>query len=564
MERTILVVEDSRTQAERLRLLLEEAGYRVDVASHGREGLERARLSRPDLIISDVVMPVMDGYDFCRALKSTEGLRRIPFVLLTQRGAPTDIIRGFQCGADNFITKPFEDDLLLERLQRIFSHLDLRQGGRLDVEITLGSGGQQIVINADKQQMIELLFSTLDDLVRLNGQLAESQRVIEDYARTLEAQVQERTERLLQTEKIATMGLLLAGVAHELNNPLSVVKGNADLLQLAVPEGPLAVRAGKIGQAAERCTRIVRNFLSLARQYPPERKATRLNQLVHEAVELLGYQLRTAGLEVRLDLAQDLPPLWADPHQLHQVLVNLITNAQQAMRDQPGPKQLALTTRADRAGERVVLEVADTGPGIAADVLARIFEPFFTTKAPGEGTGLGLPICRGIIEGHGGTLTLTSEPGRGAVFTVDLPAGTVRALASPTPAADPTPRAGPRAILVVDDEEDVRNLVVELLSTDGHRADAAPNGLAALDALRERSYDVIISDARMPGLDGEGFYRRLQSDYPSYTRRFILMTGDALTAKTREFIEEARVVSLAKPFPLDEMRRVIRQVLGDD
>ena len=563
MERTILVVEDSRTQAERLQLLLEVAGYRVDVASDGREGLERARLSRPDLIISDVVMPVMDGYDFCRALKSTEGLRRIPFVLLTQRGAPTDIIRGFQCGADNFITKPFEDDLLLERLQRIFSHLDLRQGGRLDVEITLGSGGQQIVINADKQQMIELLFSTLDDLVRLNGQLAESQRVIEDYARTLEAQVQERTERLLQTEKIATMGLLLAGVAHELNNPLSVVKGNADLLQLAVPEGPLAVRARKIGQAAERCTRIVRNFLSLARQYPPERKATRLNQLVHEAVELLGYQLRTAGLEVRLDLAQNLPPLWADPHQLHQVLVNLIANAQQAMREHPASKRLTITTREDRAGKQVVLEVADAGPGIAADVRARIFEPFFTTKGPGEGTGLGLPICRGIIEGHGGTLTVTSEPGRGAVFTAALPAGTVSETASPEPAPEPAPRAGGWAILVVDDEEDVRGLVVELLSTDGHRVDAAANGFAALDALRKQGYDVIISDARMPGLDGEGFYRRLQSDYPSYTRRFILMTGDAMSAQTREFIESARLVSLAKPFALDDMRRVIRQVLGD-
>ncbi|MDP2627331.1 MAG: response regulator [Candidatus Rokubacteria bacterium] len=563
MERTILVVEDSRTQAERLQLLLDVAGYRVDVASNGREGLERARLSRPDLIISDVVMPEMDGYDFCRALKSTEELRRIPFVLLTQRGAPQDVIRGFQCGADNFITKPFEDDLLLERLQRIFAHLELRQGGRLDVEITLGSGGQQIVINADKQQMIELLFSTLDDLVRLNGQLAESQRVIEDYARTLEAQVQERTERLLQTEKIATMGLLLAGVAHELNNPLSVVKGHADLLQLAVPEGPLAVRARKIGQAAERCTRIVRNFLSLARQYPPERKATRLNQLVHEAVELLGYQLRTAGLEVRLDLAQDLPPLWADPHQLNQVLVNLIANAQHAMREHPAPKRLTMTTREDRARGQVVLEVADTGPGIAAEVQAKIFEPFFSTKEPGEGTGLGLSICRGIVESHDGTLTVRSEPGRGAVFTVDLPAGTVWEPAVPEPATEPAPQAGARAILVVDDEEDVRDLLADLLSIDGHRVDGAQNGLAALDALRERSYDVIISDARMPGLDGAGLYRRLQAEHPELTRRFIMMTGDAMSAPTREFIESARLVSLAKPFALDEMRRVIRQVLGE-
>ncbi|MBI3108667.1 MAG: response regulator, partial [Candidatus Rokubacteria bacterium] len=367
----------------------------------------------------------------------------------------------------------------------------------------------------------------------------------------------------MQSEKLATMSQMLAGVAHELNNPLSVVKGHADLLRLAVAQGPLAARVEKIGQAAERCTRIVRNFLSLARQYPPERKATKLNQLVQEAVELLGYQLRTSGIEMRLDLARDLPPLWADPHQLHQVLVNLITNAQQAMRDQSGPKQLVLTTWAGRAGERVVLEVADTGSGIAGDVLARIFEPFFTTKAPGEGTGLGLSICRGIVEGHSGTLTVRSEPGRGAVFAVDLPAGTVRETAAPAPATDPAPRAGGWAILVVDDEADVRSLVVELLLTDGHRADAVPNGLAALEALREWSYDVIISDARMPGLDGAGLYRRLQAERPELTRRFILMTGDALTAKTREFIEEARVVSLAKPFPLDEMRRVIRQVLGD-
>ncbi len=180
----------------------------------------------------------------------------------------------------------------------------------------------------------------------------------------------------------------------------------------------------------------------------------------------------------------------------------------------------------------------------------------------GEGTGLGLPICRGIIEGHGGTLGVTSEPGRGAVFVVDLPAGTVKETAAPDPAAEPAPRAGARAILVVDDEEDVRELVVDLLSTDGHRADAVPNGLAALDALRERSYDVIISDARMPGLGGAGLYRRLQAERPELARRFILMTGDAMTTKTREFIEEARVVSLAKPFALDEMRRAIRQVLG--
>ncbi len=200
MERTILVVEDSRTQAERLRLLLEDKGYRVELAADGREGLERVRVAPPDLIISDVVMPEMDGYAFCRAVKSTEALRRIPFVLLTERNTPGDVFKGFEGGADNFITKPFEDEYLLERVARIFENLDLRRQGRLDVEITLNVGGRRVVVNADKQQMIELLFATLEEVTRLNGRLLESQRVVEEYARTLEERVEERTAALRESE----------------------------------------------------------------------------------------------------------------------------------------------------------------------------------------------------------------------------------------------------------------------------------------------------------------------------------------------------------------------------
>jgi signal transduction histidine kinase/DNA-binding response OmpR family regulator len=196
MKRRILVVEDSPTQAELLRFLLEGAGYQVDLAANGREGLERVQSSPPDLIISDVVMPEMDGYAFCQAVKSAERTRRIPFVLLTQRNTPQDILWGLTRGADNFIAKPFDDEYLLERVKRIFEHLELRRKGQLEVDVTLRVGEREIVINPDKQQIVELLFSTFEDVCRLNNELLDAKRKLEDYAANLEAMVQERTAAL--------------------------------------------------------------------------------------------------------------------------------------------------------------------------------------------------------------------------------------------------------------------------------------------------------------------------------------------------------------------------------
>src|SRR5213593_3996438 len=197
--------------------------------------------------------------------------------------------------------------------------------------------------------------------------------------RSLETIVRERTARLLQSEKVATMGSLLAGVAHELNNPLAVVLGQSHLLRESAEEPRIVVRAGKIMAAADRCVRIVRNFLALARQQAPERSHVGLNQLVHDSVELVAYELRSDNVDVVLDLAEDLPSLWADGHQLQQVLVNIVTNAHHALRQSPvAERRISITTRSDRALQQVYLEVSDTGPGIPAEIHAKIFEPFYT------------------------------------------------------------------------------------------------------------------------------------------------------------------------------------------
>ncbi len=370
-------------------------------------------------------------------------------------------------------------------------------------------------------------------------------------------------EALRQSEKLAAMGSLLAGVAHELNNPLSVVLGQAALLSATVQESPLAERAEKIVRAAERCARIVRNFLALARQRPPERQRVQVNRLVQEAVELLAYPLRVDDVEVVQDLAPGLPELWADPHQLHQVIVNLVTNAHHAMRQTPPPRRLTFMTRFHAPQKRVSLTVGDTGPGIPPEVQAHIFEPFFTTKAPGEGTGLGLSLCQRAIEEHGGSIGIESRRGeRGAVFRIELP---VEAPPVLLPEARPSAERRPvrdKTVLVVDDEPEIAQILADLLAEDGHRVDVAPSGIAALTRLAERAYDLILSDVRMPELDGPGLYREVERRYPHLRCRFVFVTGDALGPETREFFARVDVPGLGKPFALDEVRRVVRQVLG--
>jgi two-component system NtrC family sensor kinase len=395
------------------------------------------------------------------------------------------------------------------------------------------------------------------------GDSTFSSGIIRDITERQQAmeQLQRQQEALYQSEKLAAMGSLLASVAHELNNPLSVAMVQADLLSTEFKDEALAERVKAINQAAERCMHIVRNFLALARQNPPQRTSVTLNAVVEEALALLAYALRVDDIDVQPQLAADLPPLWADPHQLYQVVVNLVTNAQQALRETSPPRRLTLTTRYDPARRLAFLEVADTGPGVPLELQQRIFEPFFTTKPPGVGTGLGLSFCKGIIEGHGGSIGVVSEPGQGTMFRVELPAEAApqAVTAATMPAAQP--RVEGRAILVVDDEPGITSALALLLGRDGHTVETAANGRLALEKLEVRAYDLILCDLRMPELDGPGFYRELERRHPHLLRRIIFLTGDTLSAPTREFLEGVDGSSLRKPFRAAEVRRAVQEAL---
>ena len=851
----ILAVEDSPTQAAQLQHVLERGGYEVIVAANGSVALFEARRHPPIAVVSDIVMPEMDGYALCGRLKADPELKDIPVILVTALSGPHDIIKALECGADSVIRKPYDERELLSRLSYVRANRELRKSERMRMGVEIDVAGQRHFISAERRQILDLLISTYEEAVHLNDELSARQREVERSAQILEglysiaeglnratterevaeaaieralelpgvragwislreggagfrllaarglppalaaagamdgdctcrrrlslgelssvtnilecerlqqakgdtqglryhasiplwvgdrtvgvmnlagpgpglfsdedlktlygvgnqvaialeraqllehleAEVARRTaalatettereraeetrarltaileatpdfvaightdgrviyynraarrmlgigededissiripdthpewagrlelgegipaairdgiwsgetallgrdgreipvsqviiahkapdgsveflstiardisetkrvqEALRQTEKLAAMSGMLAGVAHELNNPLTVIVGQTLLLRRAVEGGALAARAGKIGLAAERCTRIVRNFLALAREYPPEHQEVALDQIVREAVELFAYQLRVDNIEVGLNLAGDLPALWADPHQLHQVVINLLTNAHHAMREVAAPRALTLVTRHDSARRRVLLEVRDTGPGIPREIQGRIFEPFFTTKPPGQGTGLGLSLCQGIVENHGGSIRVESEPGHGTTFLVELPVQTRPAGAPSGPSPEALPPTPPKAILVVDDEAEVAEILADLLAAEGHRVTSAANGALALDALRRGMYDVILSDVRMPGLDGPGLYRELERQFPRLVRRFVFVTGDTLTPETREFLDRTGVPSLGKPFDADEIRRVIDRI----
>jgi CheY-like chemotaxis protein/anti-sigma regulatory factor (Ser/Thr protein kinase) len=268
-----------------------------------------------------------------------------------------------------------------------------------------------------------------------------------------------------------------------------------------------------------------------------------------------------SNIEVDCHLAAELPTMWADPHQLQQVVVNLLANAHQAMQTMATPRRLTISTAVDATRRRVQLTVADTGPGIPHELQQRIFEPFFTTKPPGLGTGLGLSLCQGIVESHGGTIHVESAPGQGAVFRIELPVedAPMTVLAPPPAATLPQPQGG--TILVVDDESGITSALEYLLQCDGYQVETAANGRIALEKLRGHTYDLLLSDLRMPELDGMGLYEELAQHYPHLLPRLIFLTGDTLNAETARLLEQVGAPRLSKPFTAPEVRRVVQQAL---
>jgi PAS domain S-box-containing protein len=400
---------------------------------------------------------------------------------------------------------------------------------------------------------IPMLYQAKPHVLTISRDITEKKRASEELVR--------QREMLHQREKLAALGSLLAGVAHELNNPLSVVVARAAILEER-DDPSTREAASKIRAAAERCARIVRTFLAMARQQQPERVPVTISEVVGAALDLTAYALKTSGIEVTLDLAEHVPPVLADADQLHQVFMNLIINAQQALQDQSRRRKLTLTSRFDPVANAIRICVADNGPGIPEAVRSRIFEPYFTTKPLGKGTGVGLAVCLGIVEAHGGTLTVGGGEGLGTIFTIVLPAGNL----DESDAEEGQPRkvkVGQRSALVVDDEVGVRETLAEILRSSGHRVVVSGSGREALERMSEERFDVVLTDIRMPDLDGRALYREIERRWPERAARVVFVSGDTLTSTLRVFAEESGRPVIEKPFLPSEVRRVVADAVAN-
>jgi len=418
------------------------------------------------------------------------------------------------------------------RGQRLFNAHDLR---------LLTAIGQQIGVALDNARLYEGLRAAYDQLQRTQA-------------------------HLIQSERLSALGELVSGIAHELNNPLTVIIGYTQLMEANECSGEVKAGLQKIQKEAQRLFRMVNNLLTFARQQQEgDWTLVDLNEVVQQVLELQAYGGRLNNIEVLVDLEPHLPRLRGDSSQLQQVVLNLLINAEQAISQAYSSGRIVIRTYHTEEG-RLRLTVEDDGPGISDSIKDKIFDPFFTTKPAGRGTGLGLSICYGIVRAHEGQIWVESEIGNGSTFIVEFPAvwedqinesqpGTAQTLNLPKVAGQ-----GKRA-LVVDDEPAITDLLVRVLEDEGCTVDVASDASLALQLLDRTKYDLMIFDFRMPGMGGQELYEMLREGRPNLQSRVVFCSGDTLNARAQKFLEHTGRPWLRKPFHIRDVRTVINQVL---
>ncbi|MBE3098665.1 MAG: response regulator [Planctomycetes bacterium] len=400
--------------------------------------------------------------------------------------------------------------------------------------------------------------STSDGALRVKALIRDvsERKKVDDQAKDLYHQA-------LQAEKLASLGQTVSGVAHELNNPLASILSWAERLSGRPLDDPTKRGLDVILHEAERAARTVRNLLTFARKRHTTRTMVDMNHVVRETLAVRAYEQRVTNIRVIDALAAGLPPVFADAHQLQQVLLNLIINAEQAMLAAHGRGTIVIRTWHDAERESVVLEVNDDGPGVPEEVRSKIFDPFFTTKEVGKGTGLGLAVSYAIVQEHRGRIWVDSGDKGGASFFVELPVGE-EAARDQQRSEPPQPAAKPQevTVLIVEDEPALAAAVADGFADAGFVVDRAGDGEEGLARVARRAYELIVCDLKMPRVDGIQFYRAIAAANPALARRIVFVTGDVVGTDAERFLDETGCRWLPKPFRLADLLRVAREVIA--
>lgn len=557
----VLIAEDSATQAQQLQHVLEQNGYRVTATANGRLALEAAQRDKPALIISDVIMPEMNGYELCSRIKADTRLGDVPVILVTTLSDPHDVIRGLECRADNFILKPYDAEQLLHRIQFVLVNNQMRRSEQPGMGLEIVFGGQKHFITADRLQILNLLLSTYeaamqrnqelsatrDTLRQTNLQLQQVTHELEDrvLARTNElersnAALRQAQQALIQQERLSALGQMASGIAHDINNAISPIALYTESLleretQLSAPAREQLVTIQRaIDDVAQTVARM-REFYR-PRDRGLQHADVELNSLVQQVIDLTRArwsdqpQRRGIMIEVKLTLAPQLPDIRGSDNEIRDALTNLIFNAVDAT-PEGGVIEVrtgALAVRADDgvSAQYVRLEVTDSGVGMDEETRRRCLEPFFTTKGE-RGTGLGLAMVYGMAQRHGAQLNIDSQTGSGTTMRLLFP---VSAVASSSTARMPALKmpSDSLRILIVDDDLVLMQALGNTLEADGHQVTVAGGGQAGIDAFHNarqtpEPFDVVITDLGMPYVDGRQVIASVRATTPRTP--IILLTG---------------------------------------
>ncbi len=660
----ILLVDDNPNNLKLLAKILTDQGYRIRASDSGRYALKSIKDAPPDVILLDVKMPGMDGYEVCRRLQADPVAKNIPVIFVSALKEEESKVKGFEAGGVDYITKPFQTEEILARvrshisLSRMQHHLEdivKERTSELEKEIAVRRKAEEALRKSEERyrSLVDnigigvALISPSMEILALNRQMKEwfpsvdiskrqvcyqsfnvpskndvcsycptiktlkdGQRhvsiteipagdtirnyrvisspikdkdgfvvsaieILEDITEQLQAEKekQQMETQLHQAQKMEAIGTLAGGIAHDFNNILTPILGFTEMARDKLPpESPIASNLDQVYKAGNRAKELAKQILAFSRQSDEELRPIQIHLIIKEALKLLRSSIPTT-IEIRQDIDSRSGTVFSDPTRIHQIIMNLCTNAYQAMLETGGV--LAVTVRPIELedddhkiknfsltpGPYVELTVSDSGIGMDRKTIDKIYDPYFTTKANGEGTGLGLSVVHGIVKSYGGHISVYSEPGKGTTFRLYLPRITtdITTKEIETPAIYPT--SNERA-LIVDDEEIIVDTAKAMLSSLGYRVTAMTSSRAALRTFQKDpdDFDFIITDMTMPNMNGVEFIQRIRQIRPGIP--IILCTGFS------ELIDKDRASRLGiqkylmKPVVMRELAESVREVLG--